>query len=86
MSPKTSEEVLAELTKALEEARELTKEIHIAKKDFKQAIKIERERRENIYREEVARAIGKVYDDLKGYLLASGDEVIAEFRKRLFQE
>lgn len=83
---KTSEEVLVELTAALEEARVLLRDIRGASKDLKQLLKVERSKQEEIVRDETRNLILKIGADIQRVTEENVDEILAQLRTRLLGE
>lgn len=83
---KTSEDVLLELTTALEEAKELIRDIHAASKDFKQTLKVERSKQEEIVRNETRNNIINIASDIQRVTEENVDEILSQLRTRLLGE
>lgn len=80
---KTSEEVLAELIIAIDEGKKIVREIHEATKDFKQTLKVERAKHEEIVRVETRDTIVKIAEDIQRVSQENVDQILAELRKRM---
>lgn len=83
---KTSEDILVELLAALEEAKQVLREIHVATKDFKQMVKVERARHEEIVREETRDTVMKIATDIHKTTSETVNQILAELRKQLLGE
>lgn len=83
---KTTEEMVAELLVAIDEGKKVVREIHEATKDFKQALKVERARHEEIVRLETHNTILDIAADIHRVSKENVDQILAELRKRMLGE
>lgn len=80
---RTSEEVLESLESALVNANAVIREAHQASKDWKNLVKVERKRMEEIVREETARTIMLIAEDIRTVTQEHVDMMLDELRRRL---